>query len=147
MLERSRLLTKYYGSRDGSNVEKPKKAEKKKLPVVQFEGLDVIQEHQSENRPKHDRLLSDDDEDSLSLDALGGDDLIVDFGKDTGTCKQDNGTFHDAKSNLFSSVSSLFESLKSSKRHYQKSSKLPPKELERDFIYANNKRDIPRDKW
>ena len=125
MLERSRLLTKYYGSRDGSNVEKPKKAEKKKLPVVQFEGLDVIQEHQSENRPKHDRLLSDDDEDSLSLDALGGDDLIVDFGKDTSTCKQDTGNFHDAKSTLFSSVSSLFESLAEEKL-------LPvPKELEK----------------
>ena len=119
MTARSRLLTKYYGSRDGSNVEKPKK---KDDLVVQFEGLDIIQERRSENKPKsfHDHLLSDGDEDSLSLDALGGDDLIVEFGKDTG--KQDASTFHDAKSTLFSSASSLFESLGEEK--------LMPKELE-----------------
>lgn len=119
MTQRSRLLTKYYGSRDGLNVGKPKK---KDDLIVQFEGLDIIQERPSENRPTpfHDRLVSDGDEDSLSLDALGGDDLIVDFGKDTG--KQDASTFHNAKSTLFSSASSLFESLGEEK--------LLPKELE-----------------
>ena len=118
MTERSRLLTKYYGSRDGLNVEKPKK---KDDLIVQFEGLDIIRERQSENRPTtfHDHLPSDGDEDSLSLDALGGDELIVDFGN---TGKQDASTFHDAKSTLFSSASSLFESLGEEK--------LLPKELE-----------------
>lgn len=65
----------------------------------------------------------------LCLDALGGDDLIVDFGKDTGTCKQDTGTFHDAKSTLLSSVSSLFESLGEEKL-LPKEEKLLPNELE-----------------
>ena len=108
MTERSRLLTKYYGSRDGLNVEKPKKKEDL---IVQFEGLDIIRERQSENRPKafYDHLLSNGDEDSLSLGALGGNDIIVEFGKDTD--KEDASPFHDAKSTLFSSASSLFKSL------------------------------------
>lgn len=109
MTERSRLLTKYYGSRDGLNVEKPKKKEDL---IVQFEGLDIIRERQSKNRlaASHDQHLpSDGEDDSLSLDSLGGNDLIVEFGKDTD--KEDTSPFHDAKSTLFSSASSLFESL------------------------------------
>ena len=107
VIQRLRLLTKYYVSRDGLNVEKPKK---KDDLIVHFEGLDIVQESRSENRPTlfRDHLLSDGDEDSLSLDALGDDELIVGFG-DTG--KQDASTFQDAKSTLFSSASSLFDSL------------------------------------
>lgn len=96
------------------------------INVLRAKGLDIIRERQSENRPTtfHDHHPSDGDEDSLSLDALGGDELIVDFGNIGNTDKQDASTctFHDAKSTLFPSASSLFESLGEEK--------LLPKELE-----------------
>lgn len=125
--ETLRVLAKYYGGRGGSDIKKTKRKEDL---VFEFEGLDVLREQQIGDRPTMSLgcLPSGDDGDSLSLDSLSLDALegrctCNNFKKDTEP-KEDASTFNDTKSTLFSSASSLFESL-GEEHHHQ-----VPKELD-----------------